>query len=295
MAPFAQTKGLRFEMIEPTVLPQTVRTDPVRMRQCLTNLVNNAIKFTESGHVIVRTTLTESSGKPFLRFEVEDTGPGIDPRVRDKIFEAFEQADGSMTRKFGGTGLGLTITRHLAELLGGSLTLTSELGKGSIFAIEIPADADIQNRPVQNRRNFPIPAETPESLPRQFQGRVLVAEDVKTNQVLVRILLNQVGLQPVIVDDGQAAVEQALRHEFDLILMDMQMPRLNGFEAARKLRKQGFRTPIVALTAGAIKGDERKCIEAGCDEYLTKPIDRKELLRVLGQYLKAAAGLQSPA
>jgi PAS domain S-box-containing protein len=295
MAPFAQTKGLRFERIEPRALPQMIRTDPVRLRQCLTNLVNNAIKFTESGHVIVRTTLTESAGKSFLRFEVEDTGPGIDPQVQGKIFEAFEQADGSMTRKFGGTGLGLTITRHLAELFGGSLTLTSELGKGSTFVIAIPANTDIQDPPVQSVHHFPISQKSSTPLPQQFQGRVLVAEDVKTNQVLVRILLNQVGLQPVIVDDGQAAVEQALRHEFDLILMDMQMPRLNGFEAARKLRKQGIRTPIVALTAGAIKGDEQKCLEAGCDEYLTKPIDRKELLRVLGQYLKAAAGLQSPA
>jgi PAS domain S-box-containing protein len=295
MAPFAQTKGLRFEMLSPTVLPQTVRTDPVRLRQCLTNLVNNAIKFTEAGHVIVRTTLTESAGKSFLRFEVEDTGPGIDPQVQGKIFEAFEQADGSMTRKFGGTGLGLTITRHLAELFGGSLTLTSELGKGSTFVIAIPTNTDIQSHPVQNRHNSPIPQESSKPLSQQFQGRVLVAEDVKTNQVLVRILLNQVGLQPVIVDDGQAAVEQALRHEFDLILLDMQMPRLNGFEAARKLRKQGIRTPIVALTAGAIKGDERKCLEAGCDEYLTKPINRKELLRVLAQFLQVAAGLQSPA
>jgi len=295
MAPFAQTKGLRFEMIEPTVLPQMIRTDPVRLRQCLTNLVNNAIKFTEAGHVIVRTTLTESAGKPLLRFVVEDTGPGIDPRVQDKIFEAFEQADGSMSRKFGGTGLGLTITRHLAELFGGSLTLTSELGKGSTFVIAIPANTDIQNPPAQSVHHFPIPQKSSTPLPQQFQGRVLVAEDVKTNQVLVRILLNQVGLEPVIVEDGQAAVEQALRHEFDLILMDMQMPRLNGFEAARKLRKQGIRTPIVALTAGAIKGDEQKCLEAGCDEYLTKPIDRKKLLQVLAQFLPAAAGLQSPA
>jgi PAS domain S-box-containing protein len=295
MAPFAKTKGLRFEMTTPTDLPRTIRTDPVRLRQCLTNLVNNAIKFTEAGHVIVRTAMTESEGKPFLRFEVEDTGPGIDPRVRDKIFEAFEQADGSMTRKFGGTGLGLTITRHLVELFGGSLTLTSELGKGSTFVIEMPANVSLHNPPVQSEHTLPGSPESSESPPQQFQGHVLVAEDVKTNQVLIRILLNQVGVEPVIVDDGQAAVEQVLRHPFDLILLDMQMPRLNGFEAARKLRKQGIRTPIVALTAGAIKGDEQKCRQAGCDEYLTKPINRKELLRILALYLSAAVGLQSPA
>ncbi|NLH17481.1 MAG: PAS domain S-box protein [Phycisphaerae bacterium] len=294
MTPFAKTKGLRFEMLEPTALPQQIRTDPVRLRQCLMNLVNNAIKFTEAGHVIVRTMVSESGGKPFLRFEVEDTGPGIDPAAQKRIFEAFEQADGSMTRKYGGTGLGLTITRHLTELMEGTLTLTSELGKGSTFVIEIPADMKDHGRAVRNRHDVQDPEESSETMPRHFQGRVLVAEDVKTNQMLVRILLNQVGLQPVMVEDGQAALEQALRHDFDLILMDMQMPRLNGFEATRKLRHQGVRVPIVALTAAAIKGDEDKCLQAGCDEYLTKPIDRTELHRVLTKYLQVVEPLKHP-
>lgn len=229
-----------------------------------------------------------------LRFEVEDTGLGIDPMAQKRIFEAFEQADGSMTRKYGGTGLGLAITRHLAELLGGDLSVTSELGKGSIFVLAIPAGNDREIQSVEKCPHGRISEDSNSSGPRRFQGRVLVAEDVKTNQMLVRILLNQAGLQPMIVDDGQAALEQALRHDFDLILMDMQMPRLNGFEAARKLRRQGIRTPIVALTAAAIKGDQEKCLESGCDEYLTKPLDRKELHRVLARYLRVAEPLQQP-
>jgi two-component system, sensor histidine kinase len=289
MTPFAKTRGLRFEMLEPTVLPQTIRTDPVRLRQCLTNLINNAVKFTESGHVLVRTTLTESADAPFLRFEVEDTGPGIAPEAQERIFEAFEQADGSMTRKYGGTGLGLTITRRLTEMLGGKLTLVSELSKGSVFAIEIPANIDIQNQTAQNRRNFPTPGESSDPLPQRFQGTVLVAEDIRTNQALIRTLLQQLGLSTTIVSDGQAAVEKALEISFDLIILDMQMPRLNGFDAARFLRNQRVNTPIIAVTAGAIVGDREKCLAAGCDHYLSKPISRQGLVAVLAQVLPAAA------
>ncbi len=287
MTPFAAEKGLRFEVREQTVLPPVIRTDPIRLRQCLTNLVNNAIKFTDTGHVLVRTALTQTDGKPFIRFDIEDTGPGIPAEVQDKIFEAFEQADGSTTRKYGGTGLGLTITRHLTELLGGKLSLTSEPGKGTIFTIEIPANIDIQNQTAQNRRNFPILQDREHTLPDRFEGHVLVAEDVRTNQVLIRILLEQLGLRTTIVDNGQSAIEQVLSKAFDLIIMDMQMPTLNGFDAARQLRKRGIQTPIVALTAGAIKGDQQKCLAAGCDEYLAKPIDRKQLIAVLAKYLTA--------
>jgi PAS domain S-box-containing protein len=289
MTPFAKTRGLRFEMLEPTVLPQTIRTDPVRLRQCLTNLINNAIKFTSSGHVLVRSTLIESADAPFLRFEVEDTGPGIAPEAQERIFEAFEQADGSMTRKFGGTGLGLTITRRLTEMLGGKISLVSELGKGSVFAIEIPVNVDVQKQPAQNRRNFPIPGQSSDPLPQRFQGKVLVAEDIRTNQALIRTLLQQLGLSTTIVSDGQDAVEKVMNADFDLIILDMQMPRLNGFDAARFIRTQGITTPIIALTAGAIVGDREKCLAAGCDDYLSKPITRQGLVAALAQYLPAAA------
>jgi CheY-like chemotaxis protein/two-component sensor histidine kinase len=288
MAPFAAEKGLRFELTEQTILPPMIRTDTVRLRQCLTNLINNAIKFTDSGHVLVRASLIQTDDKPFVRFEVEDTGPGIPAEVQEKIFEAFEQADGSTTRKYGGTGLGLTITRHLTELLGGKLSLISESGKGTIFTIEIPANIDIHNQAVQNRRNFPIPQKRCKVLSERFEGHILVAEDVRTNQVLIRILLEQLGLKTTVVDNGQSAIEQALMHTFDLIIMDMQMPTLNGFDATRQLRKRGIKIPVIALTAGAIKGDQQKCLAAGCDEYLAKPIDRKQLVAILAQYLPAA-------
>jgi signal transduction histidine kinase/ActR/RegA family two-component response regulator len=287
MRPIADKKGLHFEVLEQTALPSVIQTDPIRLRQCLTNLVNNAVKFTESGHVLIRVVWTQVGEKPFVRFDVEDSGPGIAPEARERIFEAFEQADGSTTRRYGGTGLGLTITRHLTHLLGGTLALVSEPGKGSVFTIEIPAPGVLE-QPSSRSGNTPTPEKV--SLPetRKFQGHVLIAEDVRTNQVLIRILLEQFGLQITLAEDGQAAVDQTMNKTFDLILMDMHMPRMTGFDAVRILRKRGIRTPIVALTASVIPSDQQTCRAAGCDDFLAKPIDRRELVRVLAQYLPAA-------
>jgi CheY-like chemotaxis protein len=185
--------------------------------------------------------------------------------------------------------LGLAITRHLAELLGGDLTLSSEQGKGSMFSLAIPAGLDVTKQPPLDRYGAVDPTDAAEDKTEQlsFSGSVLVAEDAKTNQVLVKTLLGRMGLEVTIAANGKEAVQMALAGDFDLILMDIQMPRMNGYRATKAIRKQAITTPIIALTAHAMKGDEQKCIEAGCDDYLAKPLDRRELLKKISKYLPA--------
>ena len=283
----AEEKGLEFEVAESGGLPAQIRSDPSRLHQCLVNLVGNAIKFTKKGHVYVNVSLEEREGKPFVRFDVEDTGIGIPKDKQETIFESFTQADGDTSRKYGGTGLGLTITKQLAELLGGELTVTSEVGKGAIFSLTTPANVDVTKQPLLDRQNVTShtnPRQTETAEP-EFSGNILVAEDVPTNQALVRSLLERMGLQVTIAEDGNQALQKVLAGQFDLILMDMQMPHMDGYEATSELRKKGITTPVVALTANAMKGDDKKCIEAGCDDYLAKPLDRGELFEMLDKYL----------
>lgn len=293
MKPLAESKRLTFKVNYSEELPAVIQTDPVRLQQCLINLVNNALKFTERGHVYLNVSLMYVSKKPFIRFDVEDTGIGIPLDKQKCIFEAFMQADGATTRKYGGTGLGLAISKKIASLLGGQLTLKSQLGKGSVFTIIIPITTDIANQPRINEieddsqqvtfGNKPIKLDE-----QSFSGNVLVAEDTKTNQTLIKLLLEKAGLDVTIVEDGNQAIDKATTGNYDLILMDMQMPNLNGYDATKLLREQGFVTPIVALTANAMQGDEEKCIAAGCNDYLAKPIDRNRLLQLLSKYLLSA-------
>jgi CheY-like chemotaxis protein/HPt (histidine-containing phosphotransfer) domain-containing protein/anti-sigma regulatory factor (Ser/Thr protein kinase) len=283
----ATEKGLEFKVAESGGLPVQIRSDPSRLHQCLINLVGNAIKFTEKGHVYVNVSLEEREGKPFVRFDVEDNGIGIPKDKQETIFESFTQADGDTTRKYGGSGLGLTITKQLAELLGGELTVTSEVGKGTIFSLTTPANVDVTKQPLLDKQNVTShtdPWQTEAAKP-EFSGNILVAEDVPTNQALVRSLLERMGLRVTIAEDGNQALQKVLACQFDLILMDMQMPHMDGYEATSELRKKGITTPVVALTANAMKGDDKKCIEAGCDDYLAKPLDRGELLEMLDKYL----------
>jgi len=283
----ADKKSLDFKIVEKGELPERIRTDPIRLRQCLINLTNNALKFTENGHVYLNVSLEyrEDGHQAYIRFDVEDTGIGI-PRDKQKaIFDAFVQADGSTSRKYGGTGLGLTISRQLAELLGGELGVTSEVGEGSVFSLAIPAGLDVtkQSRLDLNASHTsPRKAETEQFV---FSGNILVAEDVPTNQALMKSLLEKMSLKVTIVEDGNEVLQKALTGQFDLIFMDMQMPRMDGYQATKALRTQGITTPIVALTANAMIGDGQKCIEAGCDDYLTKPIERRELRRIVAKYL----------
>jgi signal transduction histidine kinase/DNA-binding response OmpR family regulator len=292
MRPRAEEKGLDFKIFEDSGLPERICTDMTRVSQCLINLVGNAIKFTQQGHVYVNVFLQEVNREPFIRFDVEDTGIGIPTSKQDEIFETFVQADGSTCRGYGGIGLGLAISKRLADLLDGQLILTSELGKGSMFSLTIPAGVDVTKQPSLDRHNIASYPETgkDEAKQAEFSGHILVAEDAKTNQVLIVSLLKRLGLEVTIVEDGNEAVQKTLTKQFDLIFMDIEMPNMNGYEATKALRRKGLRTPIVALTAYALKGDDKKCFEAGCDDYISKPIERKKLLQILNKYLSAKSG-----
>jgi PAS domain S-box-containing protein len=284
----AKEKGIEFKVIENNGLPTQISTDPTRLQQCLVNLAGNAIKFTEQGHVYIKVSLETTDNKSNIRFDVEDTGIGVPEDRQKMIFEPFTQADGSTTRIYGGTGLGLTITKQLTELLGGKLTLTSEAGKGSVFSIVIPAGLDVTKQPFMDRHNIAgyWENESGKVDKMKFSGKVLVAEDVKTNQMFIRSLLEKMGIEVTIAEDGNQAMQKVLVQKFDLILMDIQMPNMDGYEATKALRAEGMTTPIVALTAGAMKGDDKKCIEAGCDDYLSKPVLYSKLIEILGKYLK---------
>ena len=291
MRPATKEKEIEFKVLPDAGLPAHIRTDPGRLRQCLVNLIDNAIKFTEKGHVYVSASLqnvdAEGGGGPCIRFDVEDTGIGIAADKQKVIFEPFTQAEGNTTRRFGGTGLGLAITQQLANRLGGGLSLTSEKGKGSVFSLTIPVQLDVKGQPDAVEYDAPIELTGRRSGSEQcrFSGRALVAEDSPTNQMLIRLLLEKMGFEVTIVEDGKEAVEAAMSQPFDLIVMDMQMPNMNGYEATIELRNRATTTPIIALTANAMKGDAQKCIYMGCDAYLPKPLDRTKLVETIRKYL----------
>jgi len=290
MRPKAVEKGLELRVIESPGLPGGISTDPVRLRQCLVNLVGNAIKFTEVGHIYIRVSIHEENGEPHIQFDVEDTGIGIPKDKQGTVFEVFTQGDGSHTRRYGGSGLGLAITKRLAEILGGRLTVTSLEGEGSTFSLVLPAGVDATKDGFLDRHNLAeeLRTDRDKSVETAFLGRVLVAEDSLTNRTLIELLLKRFGLEVTIAVDGNEAVQKAQNEAFDLILMDMQMPNLNGYEATKTLRKAGSATPIVALTANVMKGDDKKCLAAGCDDYISKPLDRARLIEVIGKYLASA-------
>jgi len=288
LGPSAKNKGLAFAIQRRSKLPVKMRTDLVRLRQCLVNLINNAIKFTEKGHVYLGVSSQTDNGQSYIRFEVEDTGIGILREKQNIIFESFSQVDNTMTRKYGGSGLGLSITKRLAEILGGGLTVQSELGRGSVFTLLIPAGVEVAFEALRTEDSQDDSTKKTIKDPSiKISGRVLVAEDNLTNQKLLEIVLKKMDLRVEVAGDGQKAVEKATTQSFDLILMDMQMPSMNGYEATKVLRSQGLTMPIVALTAHAMKEDEKKCLAAGCDEYLSKPIDREKLCHILVQYLSS--------
>lgn len=294
LRPLALEKGLDFNLLQCGELPAIFFTDPVRVRQCLVNLVGNAIKFTAQGHVYINVSTERHHEKDCIRFDVENTGIGIPEEKQKSIFEAFTQADGSTTRKFGGTGLGLSITKQLTELLGGKITLKSKDGEGTTFTIMLPAGVKLEESEMINTYNImdDLIQKTHEkpTKPKETNGysaKILVAEDAVANQALIRILLERLGHEVVIVENGAEAIETLEKQTFDLVLMDMMMPVMNGYDATRKLRAAGCDLPIIALTANAMKEDDKKCFDAGCNGYLSKPIDRKQLQALLDHYLKA--------
>ncbi len=288
----ADEKGIALEAKFVGKIPATILVDVVRFRQTIVNLVGNAIKFTEQGKVQIVTRL-ENIGLPsnpefVIAFDVIDSGIGISKTAIDKIFDPFAQADTSITRRFGGTGLGLSISKQLAEAMGGGITVQSEPGKGSNFTvrldpgpllgIELVDDHSFMHKGLFQKREEVQVRQLPPC-------RILVADDGDSNRKLIRLVLSRAGVDVTIVENGKLAVEQAIRSSFDLILMDMQMPVMDGYTATTLLRENGFTKPIIALTAHAMQGDEEKCRNAGCSGFLTKPINIDRLLATLAHEL----------
>lgn len=289
----AEQKNLAFAVHRHKDLPREIRTDPVRLRQCLLNLAGNAVKYTEDGRVCLNVSLQQVEGEECVCFDIEDTGIGIPANELDMIFDMFTQIDDGTSRRFEGAGLRLAITKQLVELLGGRLSVTSEEAKGSVFSITLPSSRaeagllrDTSDAPGVHEMG---PSDGPElAVESKLSGPVLVAEDVNTNRVLIKLLLEKMGFEVILASDGGKAIEMALDRDYKAIFMDMHMPVMDGYEATCILRKKGVTTPIIAVTARAMKGDDKRCIEAGCDDYLSKPIDRRELARIISKYVPNA-------
>ncbi|MGZ3726109.1 MAG: response regulator [Pseudobdellovibrio sp.] len=272
----ASGKKLKFILETVGELPERIQTDQIRLKQILNNIIGNAIKFTTMGHV--KTTLSMDRDRNMMIFTVSDTGIGIRPEVRDKLFQPFSQADASVTRRYGGTGLGLALSKKLAEELGGNLYLQeSGEGEGAVFTIE-----------VSNNLKLTPKAET--QLPNQdrcLKGRrILVVDDSHDNQFLLQQILKRHGVYVDLAENGEVGVDKALNENYDIVLMDVQMPVLDGHSATKKLRSKNYVAPIIALTAHAMLDDRNKCIEVGCTDYLTKPIRADQLIQMICQHVK---------
>ena len=274
----AKAKDIALHLNIDASFPKQVLGDVVRVKQIVSNILSNAIKFTpDNGKIEINVDYDKQ--KNHLNCSIVDSGIGIEEENLSKVFNSFAQADSSTTRKFGGTGLGLSISKHLVELMNGSIAVSSVVGKGTNFSFEI----ELQE--VEKDEEIPLTVEIEEEFTFSKNYKVLVVEDNKTNQMLVKILLMDVNLVCDIVENGQEAVDTVKEKEYDIILMDENMPILNGIEASKKIRELKITTPIVAVTANAFKGDKEKFLEAGMDDYVSKPIDVKEFLRVLKKYL----------
>ncbi|HMB96207.1 MAG TPA: response regulator, partial [Tepidisphaeraceae bacterium] len=281
-------KGLSFKVIVDGPVPKEIRTDALRLKQILVNLVGNAVKFTHSGSIHLRVSCQDRVVGSTLHIDVNDTGIGMSPEQLAGLFKPFSQADESTTRKFGGTGLGLVISRRFAQLLDGDIVVQSELGVGTCFSVWVDAGplGGVRMLPTISEADLLATSPVFQRRVQRFEGRVLVAEDGEDNQQLISHLLQTAGAQVEVASNGRQALERATAQSFDLILMDMQMPELDGYTAARKLRDNGYKLPIVALTAHTMADDRAKCLAAGCDDYLGKPIAVELLFQILGKYLK---------
>lgn len=280
----AQAKGLRLEELYLSPVPARIISDATRIRQVLINLVGNAVKFTERGLVTIAVSHTALEGdESRLDFRVQDTGIGIAPEKLNLLFKPFQQVHSEGTEKYGGTGLGLAISKEIARLLGGDITVRSDIGLGSLFAFSIrcklPAGTPLLRRPssavLDDARNLRARAKA-ELLP-PISGRILVVDDSPDNRKLFRYHLESQGIVVDVAENGREGVNKGAAQTFDAILMDIQMPELDGFGALKELRARGVNTPIVALTAHAMRGDMERCLEAGFTDYLSKPVSRASL------------------
>ena len=293
MQPVASDKGLTLNKEFIGDIPETIFTDPVRLQQILINLLGNAIKFTNSGGIrLVTQFIHDDPVRPLLCLRVIDTGIGINEAQMIKLFNRFNQADMSSTRKYGGPGLGLAISKRLAEMLGGDIKVESKIGQGATFTVTIETGpvADESSPDAEHFAACEVPSQ--ETAERFASGeRILLAEDSADNQRIISLILSKAGYHVTVADDGQIAYERAMAalnegSPFDLILMDMQMPVMDGYETTRRLRSDGYNHPILALTAHATIGDREKCLAVGCNYYITKPINRNELLLVAANCMR---------
>ncbi len=292
----AEEKGLTLDYQFDGKIPESITSDPARLRQILTNLVGNAIKFTEQGGVRITTKLEADQQRPRIVMQVIDTGIGMSEAAAAKIFDPFSQADASVTRRFGGTGLGLSISKRFAEALGGDISVHSEPGVGSIFAVTIdtgplenvaliePADADLETPLIEDQQ---LTVRLPNL-------RVLIVDDGEENRDLMCLILRETGATFATAENGLQAVEMATDQDCDVILMDMQMPVMDGYTATRKLREQGYDKPIIALTAHAMQHAEQKCRDAGCSGFLSKPVEFDKLIATLADIAGLEVQLAKP-
>ncbi|MGV3485128.1 MAG: ATP-binding protein [Planctomycetaceae bacterium] len=285
----AQEHGLQLVASYDSDLPESIDSDPTKLRQIITNLIGNAIKFTEVGSVTVRISAINGR-KPALRIAVQDTGIGMTPAQQRKVFNAFEQADGSTTRRFGGTGLGLSISRQFAEALGGSLTVTSTENVGSTFTLELPfpAKRDLKwlTRDVVRAEIVSQQAHCEATPQVRLPDRaILVADDGEANRRLIALILTRAGARVTTACDGREALKHMAEQEFSLVLMDMQMPDIDGYQATEMIRSTGCSVPVIALTGNAMKGDRQRCLDSGCSDFLTKPVHVDRLLSTVAQYI----------
>jgi PAS domain S-box-containing protein len=278
----AQKKGIAIKVEKTSAIPDAIYADPVRVRQILVNLIGNAVKFSEKGPITIRLKSENINGKTQISTEVQDLGIGISEEGQRQIFQAFGQADTSIIRKFGGTGLGLVLSRHFARAMGGNLSLLeSKEGAGSTFLFTLVSEGE------EHKQQEPLPKAQAPKAPvtlADFAGktvRVLLAEDTPDNQILIRRYLKSENFEVTCADDGFEALQLATNNEFDVILMDIQMPGMDGLQATKELRNGGYQKPIIALTAHALREEIEKSFEAGCNAHLTKPINRSDLLRAI--------------
>jgi signal transduction histidine kinase/ActR/RegA family two-component response regulator len=309
----AASKGLSFTIAYVGPMPETIITDPVRLRQVLINLVGNAVKFTVAGQIRLTVRLTAPRpGQPrLMQFDVTDTGIGISQEQIGRLFQPFTQADESITRTFGGTGLGLAISKRLANKLGGDLTVVSRFGQGSTFTLTIDPGPIDDAGLVQNVTHTAIADNSAVAKPitPHFRPgtRILLAEDGLDNQRLLSHFLTKAGADVTIADNGEIALKKVVatlqnrtrrrddpEGPFDLILMDMQMPVMDGYHATRELRQAGFTGPILALTAHAMTEDRQKCLNAGCNDHISKPVKRDAFLETVSRYLSQSQEPQTP-
>lgn len=283
-AALALEKNLSYELIIEDPVPQTLHTDPNRLRQILGNFLSNAVKFTETGRVRLRAKATHEGATWEWLFTVEDTGPGIDPEELPKLFQPFHQLDSSNSRIHGGTGLGLAISRRMTKRLGGQLVLQSEVGYGSIFGLILPSLAD-----APPCSSTPVPASSENPGGRLASKRVLVVEDNAVNRKLCGLQLKRLGCVVSYAETGEEAISKLNTEQFDAILMDVQLPKLDGYDTTRLIRaseKDGVSQAIIALTANAMPEDRRRCLDAGMNDFLSKPLQFETLAETLGRWVR---------